>query len=228
MTVPDSGLSAGFQPPHPVQFRGNRAAQALLRWAGWRADFEGLPAPQGVLLVYPHTSNWDFVVGVLLKWALGVPLCFWGKDSLFRIPLFGAWLRWLGGVPVSRTASQGAVAQMVSLIREKKQRSEYFWLALSPEGTRRYAPGWRSGFYRVALEADVPVGLAALDYARKRLVLRAFVRLSGDEIRDMARIAAAFEGCQGFKPAGAAPVQLLALAAPPADTIVKPRSNTSA
>src|SRR3954470_3153031 len=177
-------MSAGFQPPHPGQFRGSRVAQALLRCAGWRADFEGLPALQGVLLVYPHTSNWDFVLGVLLKWALGVPVKFWGKDSLFRIPLFGAWLRWLGGVPVNRKAPNGAVAQMVSLIREKKQRGDYFWLALSPEGTRRYTPGWRSGFYRVALEADVPVGLAALDYARKRLVLRTFIRLSGQEAAD--------------------------------------------
>jgi len=220
-------MSAGFQLPHPVQFRGSRVAQAVLRCAGWRADFEGLPALQGVLLVYPHTSNWDFVVGVLLKWALGVPVQFWGKDSLFRVPVFGAWVRWLGGVPVNRKASSGVVAQMVALIGEKKARGEYFWLALSPEGTRRYTPGWRSGFYRVALEADVPVGLAALDYAHKRLVLRDFVRLTGQEAQDMARIAAAFEGCTGMVPEGAAPVQLLSAGAPRADTIVNP-GKTSA
>ena len=215
-------MGDGFALPHPVQFRGSRVAQFVLRCAGWRADFEGLPALQGVLVVYPHTSNWDFVVGVLLKWALGVPLQFWGKDTLFRIPVFGAWVRWLGGVPVSRTAPNGAVAQMVSLIRQKKERGEYFWLALSPEGTRKYTPGWRSGFYRVALGADVPVGLAALDYSRKRLVLRTFVRLTGQEPQDMARIAAAFSACEGFEPASAAPVKLLDAGAPRADTIVSP------
>jgi 1-acyl-sn-glycerol-3-phosphate acyltransferase len=215
-------MGADFPSPHPVQFRGSRVAQFVLRCAGWRAEFEGFPALQGVLLVYPHTSNWDFVVGVLLKWSLGVPLQFWGKDSLFRIPVFGAWLRWLGGVPIDRTAANGAVAQMVSLIRQKKERGEYFWLALSPEGTRKYTPGWRSGFYRVALGADVPVGLAALDYSRKRLILRTFVRLTGQEPQDMARIAAAFSGCGGFEPAGAAPVQLLGAGVRRADTIVNP------
>lgn len=215
-------MGTRFPSPHPVQFQGSRVAQLLLRCAGWRAEFEGLPALQGVLLVYPHTSNWDFVVGVLLKWSLGVPLQFWGKDSLFRIPVFGAWLRWLGGVPVSRTAPNGAVAQMVALIRQKKDRGEYFWLALSPEGTRKYTPGWRSGFYRVALGADVPVGLAALDYSRKRLVLRSFVRLTGQESQDMACIAAAFSGCGGLEPSGAAPVQLLDVSVPRADTIVNP------
>lgn len=197
-------------------------ARALLRWAGWQADFAGLPALQGVLLVYPHTSNWDFVIGILLKWALGVPVQFWSKDTLFRIPVFGAWLRWLGGVPVSRSAPGAIVDQMVSLIGQKKLSGDYFWLALSPEGTRKYTPGWRSGFYRVALGADVPVGIAALDYAKKRLVLRTFIRLTGDKALDMACIATALHCSSGRVPTGAAPIRLLDADARRADTIVKP------
>ena len=195
--------------PHSVRFRGNRLARCVLRSMGWQADFEGFPALQGVLVVYPHTSNWDFVVGLLLKWALGVPLKFWAKDSLFRKPVFGAWVRWLGGVPVNRAAPRGVVGEMVALIRQHKQAESYFWLALAPEGTRSYVPGWRSGFYRVALEADVPLGLAALDYSRKRLVLSEFLHLTGDEQADMASIAAALGESRGFKPDNAAPVRLV-------------------
>jgi 1-acyl-sn-glycerol-3-phosphate acyltransferase len=202
-------MAMDFAPPHPVQFQGSRVAKALLRGMGWRIVFEGLPALQGVMVVYPHTSNWDFVMAMLIKWSLGMPVHFWGKETLFRIPLFGRWLRWLGGVPVSRTAPQGVVEQMALLMKQKKSSGEYFWLALSPEGTRKRTAGWRSGFYRLALQADVPVGLAALDYSRKLLVFRDFLRLSGRETEDMARIAEALGECQGFKPGGAAPVRLL-------------------
>jgi 1-acyl-sn-glycerol-3-phosphate acyltransferase len=202
-------MTMDFAPPHPVQFQGSRVAKALLRGLGWRVVFEGLPALQGVIVVYPHTSNWDFVIAVLIKWSLGMPVQFWGKETLFRIPLLGRWLRWLGGVPVSRTAPQGVVEQMTLMMKQKKASGQYFWLVLSPEGTRKHTAGWRSGFYRLALQANVPVGLAALDYSRKQLVLRDFLRLSGRETEDMARIAEALAECQGFKPAAAAPVRLL-------------------
>lgn len=203
-------VHSDFPSPQPVQFRGSALARALLRWIGWRFEFAGLPALQGVMVVYPHTSNWDFFIAMLLKSAIGMPVQFWSKDVLFRIPLFGSWLRWVGGVPLRRTAAHGVVQQMVELIKQKKNSGEYFWLALTPEGTRRYTAGWRSGFYRVALEADVPLGVAALDYSRKLLVCREFIRLTGDEARDMQRIAAALEGCRGLRSALAAPIRLRA------------------
>jgi 1-acyl-sn-glycerol-3-phosphate acyltransferase len=193
----------------PVQFRGSRLARELLRWMGWKIDFQGLPAMQGVAILYPHTSNWDFPVAMLLKSAMGIEVKFWAKDSLFNIPVFGRWLRWLGGVPLMRNAASGVVAQMVALIQRKKTESSYFWLALSPEGTRSYQPGWRSGFYRVALEAGVPLALASLDYSKKILVLRHYVYLSGDTAQDMQDIALVYEGVQGYRPGQAAPIKLL-------------------
>lgn len=214
-------MGMDFQPPHPVQFQGSGLARALVRALGWRVDFAGLPTLQGVIVVYPHTSNWDFPIAVLLKWAVGIPVQFWGKDTLFRIPLFGSWLRWLGGVPVRRSAPQGVVGQMTAMMKQKKADGQYFWLALSPEGTRRLTDGWRSGFYRLALEADVPVGLAGLDYSRKRLVFRDFVRLTGDEDRDLERMAGALQDCRGFRAGAAAPVRLINSGLPQADTIVK-------
>ena len=69
-----------------MRLRGSAPARALLRLGGWRVAFDGLPARQGVVIVYPHTSNWDFVVGLLAKWSIGIPVSFWAKASLFRVP----------------------------------------------------------------------------------------------------------------------------------------------
>ena len=132
-----------------IHFRGNRIAQALLRAAGWRVRFDGLPALQGVIVVYPHTSNWDFPVGLLAKWAIGLPVRFWGKDSLFRYPVFGRWMRAVGGIPVDRSAPQGVVQEMAERFAAARANGELFWLALSPEGTRSYRDHWRSGFYHL-------------------------------------------------------------------------------
>jgi 1-acyl-sn-glycerol-3-phosphate acyltransferase len=195
-------------PERPIQLRGSRLARGLLRLAGWRVQFDGLPTRQGVLIVYPHTSNWDFVVGVLAKWAIGIPLAFWGKDTLFDLPLFGRWMRWIGGVPVDRHNPSGAVGAMVGRFATARQRDEFLWLALSPEGTRSYRDSWRSGFYQVALQAGVPLALAFFDYAERRVGVDSFIRLSGDVARDMAAIEARLGQRRGCKPELAAPVRL--------------------
>jgi 1-acyl-sn-glycerol-3-phosphate acyltransferase len=207
--------------PHPVQFRGSRLARSLLAGCGWRVWFEGLPSRQGVLVVYPHTSNWDFLVMVLAKAAVGVPLRFWGKDKLFGLPLFGRWLRWLGGVPVQRTAPGGAVGQMVGQIRQARAADRLFWLGLSPEGTRKHIPGWRSGFYQTALQADVPLGLVTLDYRRREVRALTFIRLTGDPEVDLDRIAQVYAGITAYIPAQAAPIRLLDRSVPRTETIVK-------
>jgi 1-acyl-sn-glycerol-3-phosphate acyltransferase len=191
-----------------VQLRGSAAARALLALAGWRVEFNGLPSRQGVAIVYPHTSNWDFVVGLLAKWTIGFPLSFWGKDSLFGLPLFGAWLRWVGGVPVDRKNPRGVVGQMVERMTEARERDEFFWLALSPEGTRSYCEHWRTGFYQVALKAGVPLCLAYFDYERRVVGVDAFIRLSGDVDADMAAIQASLGHRRGRKPQFATPIRL--------------------
>jgi 1-acyl-sn-glycerol-3-phosphate acyltransferase len=191
-----------------VQLRGSALARWLLRLAGWRVVFDGLPARQGVLIVYPHTSNWDFVIGVLAKWAIGIPLAFWGKDTLFDLPLFGRWLRWIGGVPVDRNSPQGAVAAMVGRFAAARANDAFLWLALSPEGTRSYRHSWRSGFYQVALQADVPLALAFFDYAERRVGVDSFIRLTGDVERDMAAIESRLGQRRGRKPQLAAPIRL--------------------
>jgi 1-acyl-sn-glycerol-3-phosphate acyltransferase len=173
-------------------------------------------------VVYPHTSNWDFVVMVLAKWSVGVPVRFWGKDRLFRIPVFGRWLRWLGGVPVDRTSPSGVTAQAVNTLRQRSRTGQYFWLALAPEGTRKYLPGLRSGFYRTAVAAGVPLGLVKLDYGRREVTALDFMVLSGDPGADVARMAAVYRGVRGLVPGRAAPLVLLDASLSRADTIVQP------
>lgn len=213
--------TSDYPPPHILQFSGNALARKLLHIVGWRLEFSGLPGLQGVAIIYPHTSNWDFIVLVLAKWALGIHARFWAKDSLFRIPLFGHWLRWLGGVPVERTSAQGTVGQTVSLFSQAKQNRTYFWLAVTPEGTRKRLSGWRSGFYRTALQADVPLALVRLDYQLKEIRVVDFIRLSGEENEDLHRIASAFAGVTGLRPEQAAPIRLLDGTVPRADTITQ-------
>lgn len=210
-----------FPAPHPVQFAGSALARWLLRRMGWKVHFEGLPGLQGVLAVYPHTSNWDFVNLLIVKWAIGIPVRFWGKDSLFRVPLFGRWMRYLGGVPVERTSARGLVGDTVAQIQAARERGEYFWLALAPEGTRKLIPGWRSGFYRTAVQAGVPLGLVKVNYLQREVTLLDFLRLSGDEAEDFARIAAGLEGAVGCRPGNASPIRLLDASVPRSETIVK-------
>jgi 1-acyl-sn-glycerol-3-phosphate acyltransferase len=215
---PHGGAASGPAEPDPrrhleltqrdVQLQGSALARWLLGLVGWRVEFDGLPARQGVVIVYPHTSNWDFPIGLLAKWALGFPLSFWGKDSLFRLPLFGRWMRWIGGVPVDRKNPRGIVGQMVERMQGAKAQDQFCWLALAPEGTRSHTPHWRSGFYRVALQAGVPLGLAYFDYPQRVVSARRFIRLSGDVDADMAVIAGYLGHRRGRKHHLAAPVRL--------------------
>jgi hypothetical protein len=193
-----------------VRFQGSRLARALLRLFGWRTFFEGVPGPHGVIIVYPHTSNWDFPVGILAKWALGIPVRWWGKDSLFVHPLtrytLGPLMRWWGGVPVNRAASQGLIARTV----QQMKSSPFFWLALAPEGTRSFKPHWKSGFYHLAVAAEVPLGLAALDFARKEVRVTQFIGLTGDPEQDLLRIRAYYASATGCRPEQAGPIEFRA------------------
>lgn len=203
-----SGVEPVELQARPVQLRGSGWATSALRLAGWRVAFDGLPGRQGVVIIYPHTSNWDFVVGILAKWSIGIPVAFWGKDSLFRVPLFGRWVRWLGGVPVDRSAPQGAVSAMVERFNQARAHDEFLWLALAPEGTRRYRDAWRSGFHAVAVQAGVPLGLAHFDYDKREVGVVHFLQLSGDPSADMPAIAARLGHHRGRRPEWAAPIRL--------------------
>lgn len=182
----------------------SQACTRLLRLLGWHLDYRPPPGPKAVAIFYPHTSNWDFVLAMLTKWALDLPLHWAGKDTLFRRP-FGAFFRTLGGVPVNRREHTGFVGQMAREFR----RRDSFYLGLAPEGTRSLTAGWKSGFYHLALAADVPLALAYLDFANRRIGVKDYLILTGDEDKDMAAIAAAYAGMKGKRPELQSPIRLL-------------------
>jgi 1-acyl-sn-glycerol-3-phosphate acyltransferase len=162
----------------------SRGARALLAMFGWQVRFVGFPGPRGIAIVYPHTSNWDFVIGLLAKWTIDLPIRWVGKESLFRGfagATLGRLMRLWGGRPVDRHHSSGAVDQLAALM----QSEPWFWLGISPEGTRRKTDRLRSGFYHLALKLDLPVGLAYIDYSRREIGVTRFVHMSGDQERDL-------------------------------------------
>jgi 1-acyl-sn-glycerol-3-phosphate acyltransferase len=187
-----------------------RTALRLLNLFGWNFRWKPLPGPHGIIVVYPHTSNWDFFIGLFAKWAVKQEFSWVAKDSLFRGPM-GALMRYWGGVPIDRSAPQGAIVRLAQTIRS----APWCWLAITPEGTRGYRPHWKSGFYRIALEAKVPLSLVKFDYGKKVLDMTQTMMLTGDEAADMAAIARAYEGVQALHPKDMAPIRL-APDAPPA------------
>ncbi|WP_394778110.1 1-acyl-sn-glycerol-3-phosphate acyltransferase [Undibacterium sp.] len=179
----------------------------MLALLGWRVRFRPLPGPRGIVIVYPHTSNWDVPVGVLAKWAIGVHFRFIAKASLFQGITgltVGRLLRGIGGEPVERGVSTGSIARLA----EKINDAESFWLAITPEGTRGYKPYWRSGFYHIALAAGVPVGCARFDYGKKEIALVDYVILSGNQDEDMEKIRMLYAGTLGLHPECASEIVL--------------------
>jgi 1-acyl-sn-glycerol-3-phosphate acyltransferase len=181
---------------------GAKLAAALMRLARWRLVYVSPPAPKSVIIVYPHTSNWDFPIGLAARAVAGIPCHFAAKDTLFR-GLFGRWLARVGGIPVNRREPTGFVGQ---LAREFERRSE-FHVVFTPEGTRSRTEHWRSGFYRLALAARVPLGLAFIDYARREVGIGGWLDLTGDEQTDLERIRAFYAGKRGRRHALAGPIQ---------------------
>ena len=141
-----------------------RIAAAALRACGWRLTGEFPDVPRLVLIAAPHSSGWDAVWGLLAKIALGLSAEFMGKREIFWWPL-GPVLRFLGGFPVNRQAAGGVVEQLT----ERMRRSEHLWLLLAPEGTRKRVGKWKSGFWRVARDAGVPILCVGFHYPEKRI-----------------------------------------------------------
>ena len=155
-------------------------SRLILRIIGWRTVFTPPPGPKWILLAYPHTSNWDFPLGLLLSAQHRVFIHWAGKDTLFRWPL-GRIFLWLGGVPINRREPNGMIAQLAKVFKER----EDFHLCITPEGTRKKTEYWKSGFYHLAMETGVPVGLGFIDYQDKRIGVERWVTLSGNEQADL-------------------------------------------
>jgi 1-acyl-sn-glycerol-3-phosphate acyltransferase len=195
-------VTAELEPPRAPGLRAWLASR-LLRAFGWTIRLP-LPVPDKCVVIwYPHTSNWDFPIGLCSLWATGLEVRWVGKDSLFRTPFSSCFERW-GGIPVKRSARGGFIAQMT----EAFARHDRFLLFIAPEGTRARTGHWKSGFYYLARAAKVPLGLGFVDYPTRTLGIGAYVTLSGVVADDMAMLAAFYADKRGHRPELAAPVRL--------------------
>ena len=177
--------------PENMPYGGSRFWGFIGRWIfrlkGWSIEGEIPNAKKLVLIAAPHTSNWDFVVGMAAIFALRIQATWLGKDAIFKGPTGRIFRSW-GGIPVERSSSHDMVSQVVG---EFKQR-EKMWLGLSPEGTRGHVDKWKSGFWHIAKAAEVPIQTIVFDYARRKLVIGKAFNPSDDLPADMKIIRAYF------------------------------------
>jgi 1-acyl-sn-glycerol-3-phosphate acyltransferase len=163
-----------------------------LGWLGmslfrWDVEGEVPDVPRFVLIVAPHTSNWDFVVALFADLALDLDAAWMGKHTIFVGP-FGAWLRSLGGIPVVRHAAHNVVAQMV----DEFARRDRLILAIAPEGTRKRVERWKSGYWHIARQAGVPILPVGLDFGRRAIVIGELVKTTESIEHDEEQLRAFF------------------------------------
>ena len=148
-----------------------------------------------VIIVAPHTSWYDFFLGLLVRSILGIKSDFVGKKELFRPP-FGWYFKWVGGTPLDRTPNQDKVQAITAIFKKR----ETFRLALSPEGTRKKTERWKTGFYYIAEAAKVPIIKVAFDYANKEVKVAPPFYTSGNIEKDLVEIQQFYKGVKGKKP----------------------------
>lgn len=155
----------------------------ILRMAGWKVCITVPDYPKVIICVAPHTSNWDFILGKLAYAAIGRKAGFLMKSSWFFFPL-GLIFKAIGGVPVSR----GKGTSLVDTLVERYRISDRLALAITPEGTRSLTTRWHTGFLHIALEANVPIVLGAIDFATKRIIIEDTFTPTGDIEADIRRV----------------------------------------
>lgn len=169
----------------------------IFKMTGWKieGDFPK-ELKKYVVAVAPHTSNWDFSVGVAARSILRMQQAkFIGKSQLFKAP-FGWFFRWLGGIPVDRTQRH----DMVEQVAERIKAADRFILAMAPEGTRKKVEKLRTGFYYIALKAGIPIFPVGFDFRRKRVVIGAPLQPSGDYETDERTLLSFYKGIRGKNP----------------------------
>jgi 1-acyl-sn-glycerol-3-phosphate acyltransferase len=178
-------------------------ARSILRAISWELNVN-LPAnPKFVVIGAPHTSNMDFIFMLLLMYATGLRLHWIGKHTLFRPP-FGKLMRRLGGIPVDRRSKNNFVDKIIEAINQHEE----FIVAIAPEGTRSKSKYWRTGFYYIALGADIPIAFGYVDYKEKVVGIGPSLYPSGDILADFNSIKAFYSNKTGKYPHLQGPLEL--------------------
>lgn len=171
--------------------------------AGWKVC-KFPPEGAGVAIAAPHTSNWDFIYALGAAILQDVKIYFSIKDSLCKVPVLGAWLMWLGAMPIDRSSKgQGQVEQIKAFIESQKAKSlngKPVFFLFTPEGTRGAVTKWKTGFYHIAQGCDLPIFLAKVDYQSKESGVFHTFQLTGDKDNDIQAIQASYKTVQGKHP----------------------------
>ncbi len=189
----DLSLAPGGFPMAPPQAPQVRSAWRrgfgifMMRLTGWRIAGNLPNLPKFVLIVAPHTSNWDFFYGALAYFTLCMETTWLVKDSAVRGPL-GALARYFGAAPIDRSQATNVVQ---AYLREFAKRDRMI-LTITPEGTRKKVPEWKRGFYYVANGAHVPIVPVAFDFPTKRIIIYPPFEPCGDVDADLPKIKAYF------------------------------------
>ena len=177
-------------------------AKFILRISGWTATGDVPNLEKAIFIAAPHTSNWDGFWLLVCKVALDVELRFLAKPTLFWWPL-GSLLRWFGAMPIDRSQATSTVQLMIDIFEQE----EHLFLALAPEGTRKLQPYWKTGFYKIARAAKIPIILAYIDYPRKKMGIGPELRTSGDVDKDLAFIRDFYKPHAGRHPELQGPIE---------------------
>ena len=167
----------------------------LYKRMGWTTEVTEDHPDKFIICLAPHTSNWDFILGLLYSRARGMQCNFMMKKEWFFWPL-GPIFRSLGGIPVYRQKK----TSMTDAMAEAAKAAKTFHLCITPEGTRSRTADWKKGFYFIALKAGLPILLYGVDYAQKRIVCTKTIIPSGDLDRDMRDIKVYYKDFKGKKP----------------------------
>lgn len=168
----------------------------ILKIFGWKVSGPSPnEVPKSIFVAAPHTSNWDFVIGILVRSAWKLRVNFVGKQALFRRP-FGFIFRKLGGHPVDRSKSSNLVEGIVRLFNE----NERFAMAIAPEGTRKKVSSLKSGFYYIADQADVPIILITINGAKKEVNFSPPRKVASTKEEELAFVWNYFKGIEGVRP----------------------------
>jgi len=159
----------------------------LMKISGWRVAGTMPADPRFVMIVAPHTSNWDFFHGFTAYLTLQLDTTWLAKHTVFFWPL-GILARRFGGMPIDRSRGANVVRTFIDEFARRERMS----ITITPEGTRGRVPEWKLGFLHIAKEADVPVVPVALDYSRKLIVIFPAVMPSVDSAADLVRIKALY------------------------------------
>jgi 1-acyl-sn-glycerol-3-phosphate acyltransferase len=171
------------------------SSRLILKVLGWKTVGTPPGDPKYVLIVAPHTSNWDFLFGLLLAFSLGLEIYWMGKHVLFRFPLRFI-MMWLGGIPIDRTRANRTVDQTIQKYNENKK----LVIGTAPEGTRSRVSSWKTGFYHIAVNAGVPIMLSFIDYKTKSGGLGPLFHPTGNLESDMKIILGFYSGIMGMHP----------------------------